>query len=38
MDKLEVTGLDEIEGLLARIHSQELIDLVRTSCEKLGEA
>lgn len=37
MDKLEVQGLDEIESLLTKIHSQELVDLVRNSCAKLGE-
>ena len=37
MDKLEVQGMDEIEGLLTKIHSQDLVDLVRNSCAKLGE-
>ncbi|CDW72549.1 histone deacetylase hda1 [Stylonychia lemnae] len=37
MDKLEVQGLDEIEELIAAIHSQELIDKVRDSCAKLAE-
>jgi histone deacetylase 6 len=37
MDKLEVQGLDEIETLLKRIHSEDLINLVKSSCEKLGE-
>jgi len=37
MDKLEVQGLDEIESLLTKIHSPELVSLVKTSCEKLGE-
>ena len=37
MQKLEVQGLDEIEDLIARIHSRDLINLVRTSCEKLGD-
>ena len=37
LDKLEVEGMDEIESLLARIHSEDLIKLVKTSCEKLGE-
>ena len=37
MQKLEVEGLDEIEELIARIHSRDLINLVRTSCEKLGD-
>ena len=37
MDKLEIEGMDEIESLLTRIHSPSLIDLVRTSCAKLGE-
>lgn len=37
MDHLPVEGLDEIESLLTRIHSRELIELVKTSCEKLGD-
>ena len=37
MEKLEVEGLDEIEELLARIHSRDLIGLVKSSCERLGE-
>jgi hypothetical protein len=29
--------MEEIEELIAKIHSRELINLVRTSCEKLGD-
>jgi len=37
MQKLEVQGMEEIEELIAKIHSRDLINLVRTSCEKLGD-
>ena len=37
MVKLEVDCMDEIEALLARIHSADLIKLVKSSCEKLGD-
>jgi len=37
--KLEVSAdvLDEIEDLIARVHSRDLIELVRSSCAKLGD-
>ena len=37
LDKLDVQGLDEIETLLTKIHSPALIELVRSSCERLSE-
>eukprot|EP00347_Sterkiella_histriomuscorum_P006078 403354151 len=37
MDKLEVQGVDEVEQLIATIHSQEIIDKVKEACAKLGD-
>ena len=37
MEKLEVAGMDEIESLIEKIHSRDLINLVKSSCERLGE-
>ena len=37
MEKLEVEGVDEVEELLKKIHSTDLIELVKSSCAKLAE-
>ena len=37
MVHLPVEGMDEIEKIITQTHSEELIELVKSSCAKLGE-